>query len=154
MAMGKLQIYNRFPFNGVSQATLQDGASVSAALFLSTSNAAGLANEVLADLTDEHANANGYTTGGQGLASVTWTESVGTSTLDADDFLWTASGGTIEAKYVVYYLSGVYGSLTDPLIGVADTDTSDPDGVTRTDGQEFKISLTGTGILTAYADNA
>jgi len=75
------------------------------ALFLSTSNI-GAASTTYAGLTNEHANENGYTTGGE---SVTLTLS-GTTTVKVDvdtDPIWTASGGSIVARFaVIYEVSG------------------------------------------------
>ena len=62
-------------------------------LFLSTSNI-GAASTTYAGLTNEHANNNGYTTGG---IAVTLTLS-GTTTVTVDissDPVWTASGASI-----------------------------------------------------------
>ena len=53
-----------------------------------------------ADLTNEVANGNGYTTGGKTL-SATWTRATGTITFDVDDQAWTSS--TITARYAVIY---------------------------------------------------
>src|SRR4051795_11120946 len=67
--------------------------------FLSTSNI-GAASTTYAGLTNEHANANGYTTGG---IAITLTLA-GTTTVTVDistDPVWTASGGSITARYAV-----------------------------------------------------
>jgi hypothetical protein len=75
------------------------------ALFLSTSNI-GAGSTTYAGLTNEHANANGYTTGGQSLGQLALS---GTTTVTVDettDPVWTASGGNIVARYAVIYESG------------------------------------------------
>jgi len=75
------------------------------ALFLSTSNI-GAASTTYAALTNEHANANGYTTGGITVSAGTL---AGTTTVTADittDPVWTASGGSIVARFAVLYESG------------------------------------------------
>jgi hypothetical protein len=74
------------------------------ALFLSTSNI-GAASTTYAGLTNEHSNANGYTTGG---IAITLTLS-GTTTVTVDistDPVWTASGGSIVARFAVIYEVG------------------------------------------------
>lgn len=74
------------------------------ALFLSTSNI-GAGSTTYAGLTNEHANNNGYTTGG---IAVSFSLS-GTTTVKADfatDPVWTASGGSIVARYAVIYEVG------------------------------------------------
>ena len=53
-----------------------------------------------ADLTNEVANGNGYTTVGKTLTP-TWVQSVGTITWDVDDQAWSSS--TITARYAVIY---------------------------------------------------
>lgn len=75
------------------------------ALFLSTSNI-GAASTTYAGLTNEHSNANGYTTGGISLGQLALS---GTTTVTVDettDPVWTASGGSIIARYAVIYESG------------------------------------------------
>lgn len=51
---------------------------------------------------DEVANGNGYTTGGEALASVTWAETGGVGKFDSDDKVWTAVG-TLTARFAVVY---------------------------------------------------
>src|SRR3972149_9002791 len=74
------------------------------ALFLSTSDI-GAASTTYALVTNEHANANGYTTGGISLGPLTL---AGTTTVTVDDpadAVWTASGGSITARFAVIYES-------------------------------------------------
>jgi len=74
------------------------------ALFLSTSNI-GSGSTTYAGLTNEHANNNGYTTGGE---TITLSLS-GTTSVKVDigtDPVWTASGGAITARFAVIYESG------------------------------------------------
>lgn len=77
------------------------GSSWKVALFLSTSNI-GAASTTFAGLTNQHAAANGYTAGGvavtpvlSGTTSVTWSFATNPS--------WTASGGSIVARFAVLY---------------------------------------------------
>ncbi len=82
-----------------------DTDSYKCALFLSTSNI-GAASTTYAGLTNEHANANGYTTGGITVSALTL---AGTTTVTADfgtDPVWTASGGSITARFAVVYEVG------------------------------------------------
>lgn len=90
----------------------------------------------------EHANANGYTTGGATLANVAVTTvTTNDAKLDADDVTWSASGGSIAAAYAILY---------------NDTDTDKPPlafvdfGGTETagDGTDFKIVWNASGIFT------
>ena len=109
------------------------------ALFLSTSNI-GAASTTYAGLTNEHANANGYTTGGQ---SITLTLSGTTSvTVDiATDPVWTASGGSIVARFAVIYEVGgrvLCYCLLD----------STPADVTVTSGNTLTVQTHASGVFT------
>ena len=106
MAADAMVVYDDFKGYGFDGTIDMDGDTFKQGLYLSTSNAGtrGLASGIKADLTNEHAGANGYTQGGQTLASVTWTEPVaGTWMFDAADFAPydTAAGGSIIARFMV-----------------------------------------------------
>ena len=109
MAAGTWQFTNTAKTNLLNGTFDLDTDSFKMALFLSTSNL-GAASTTYAAVTNEHANENGYTTGGE---SVTLTLS-GTTTVTVDldaDVVWTASEGSITApvccilKLVGYVLS-------------------------------------------------
>lgn len=117
------------------------------AFYLSTSNAATLTNSVLADLTNQVANGNGYVTNGQALDSVTWTRSGATVTFDAADEVFTASGGSITARFAVIYKSGTANAITNPLVCYSLLDTT-PADVTATDGNTLTIAFNASGIFT------
>lgn len=108
------------------------------ALFLSTSNI-GAGSTTYAGLTNEHANGNGYATGGE---SVTLSLS-GTTTVTGDctDAVWTASGGSIVARFAVIYEVGgrvlCYCLLDDT-----------PADVTATAGNTLTVQISGSGIFT------
>jgi hypothetical protein len=110
------------------------------ALFLSTSNI-GAASTTYAGLTNEHANANGYTTGGFSLGALTL---AGTTTVTVDDpadAVWTASGGSIIARFAVIYESGgrvLCYCLLD----------STPADVTATTGNTLTLAFNASGIFT------
>jgi len=110
------------------------------ALFLSTSNI-GAASTTYAGVTNEHANANGYTTGGFSLGALTL---AGTTTVTVDDpadAVWTASGGSIVARYAVIYESAgrvLCYCLLD----------STPADVTVTSGNTLTIAFNASGIFT------
>jgi hypothetical protein len=75
------------------------------ALFLSTSNLA-VASTTFAGVTNEHAAANGYTAGGIAVGPLTL---AGTTTVTIDfttDPVWTASGGSIVARFACLYEVG------------------------------------------------
>ena len=110
------------------------------ALFLSTSNI-GAATTTYAGVTNEHANNNGYTTGGISYGALVLS---GTSTVTVDDALdavWTASGGSIVARFAVIYESGG-NVLCYCLLD------STPADVTATDGNTLTVALNASGIFT------
>src|SRR3990170_4393804 len=109
------------------------------ALFLSTSNI-GAASTTYAGVTNEHANANGYTTGG---ISVDLTLA-GTTTVTADiatDPVWTASGGSIVARFAVIYEVGC-NVLCYCLLD------STPADVTATTGNTLTVAAHASGVFT------
>lgn len=105
------------------------------ALLLSTSNI-GAATTTYAGVTNEHANNNGYTTGG---IAVTLTLS-GTTTVTVDiqtDPVWTASGGSITARFATIYEVGG-NVLCYCLLD------STPADVTSTDGNTLTVAAHAT----------
>jgi hypothetical protein len=110
------------------------------ALFLSTSNI-GAASTTYAGVTNEHANANGYTTGGVSMGVLTL---AGTTTVTVDDpadVVWTASGGSITARFAVIYESAG-NVLCYCLLD------STPADVTATTGNTLTVALNASGIFT------
>lgn len=110
------------------------------ALFLSTSNI-GAASTTYAGVTNEHANANGYTTGGISMGVLTL---AGTTTVTVDDpadLVWTASGGSIVARFAVIYESAG-NVLCYCLLD------STPADVTATTGNTLTVALHASGIFT------
>ena len=108
------------------------------ALFLSTSNL-GAASTTYAGVTAEHAAANGYTTGG---VAVTLSLS-GTTTVTADstDATWTASGGSIVARFAcIYEVAG--NVLCYCLLD------STPADVTVTTGNVLTVQIHASGVFT------
>ncbi len=109
------------------------------ALFLSTSNI-GAASTTYAGLTNEVASAFGYTTGG---IAITLTLA-GTTTVTVDisvDPVWTASGGSITARFaVIYEVSGRV--LCYCLLD------STPADVTATDGNTLTVAANASGVFT------
>lgn len=109
------------------------------ALFLSTSNI-GAATTTYAGVTNEHANGNGYLTGG---IAVTLTLA-GTTTVTVDisvDPVWTAAGGPITARFGnIYEVAG--NVLCYCLLDSAPAD------VTATDGNTFTVAANASGVFT------
>lgn len=149
-AAGKWKIYDlakKYLADGTHD--LDDTTNWKVALFLSTSNANTLSvgTNVYGDLTNEHANANGYTTGGVALPTETWTNAAGTITWDAADVVWTASGGSIVARFAVIYRNATVNAIVKPLLAVCLLDTA-PADVTATTGNTLTIQMNASGIFT------
>ncbi len=116
-----------------------DTDSLKVALFLSTSNI-GAASTTYAALTNEHANANGYTTGGNAVTgSLSGTTTVTFDT--TDPAVWTASGGPITARFAVLY------EVAGNVIAYALLDST-PADVTATAGNTLSVSINASGVFT------
>lgn len=109
------------------------------ALHLSTSNI-GAASTTFAGVTNEHAAANGYTAGG---VAITLTLA-GTTTVTVDisvDPTWTASGGSIVARFAtIYEVAG--NVLCYCLLDSAPAD------VTVTTGNTLTVAAHASGVFT------
>ena len=150
MASGKWKAYDfgkKYFADGTHD--MDATANWTIALFLSTSNANTLSvgTGIYGDLTNEHANAFGYTTGGQALTGETWTRSGAILTFDSNDASWTASGGSIIARFAVIYANATLNGIVKPLLCVSLLDTT-PADVTATTGNTFPITMNVAGILT------
>ena len=109
------------------------------ALFLSTSNI-GAGSTTYAGVDNEHANNNGYTTGGEAVTLLL----SGTTTVKVDidtDPVWTANGGSIVARFAVIYEVGG-NVLCYCLLD------STPADVTATDGNTLTVAAHGSGVFT------
>ena len=150
MAAGKWKLYDlakKYLADGTHD--LDDTTNWKMALLLSTSNANTLSvgTAVYGDLTNEVANANGYTTGGVTIAGETWTNSAGTITFDCNDAVWTASGGSITARFAVIYRNATVNSIVKPLLCVCLLDVT-PADVTATTGNTLTVSINASGVFT------
>ncbi len=100
-------------------------------------------SDVWADLGNEVSAANGYTAGGI-AANLTVTQSSGTVTVDIQtDPVWTASGGTITARYAVIYETGTGGKIL--CYSLLDTTPAD---VSVTSGNTLTIAANASGVFT------
>lgn len=134
----------QWQFTNTGRTSLIDGTfdinsdTFKMALFLSTSNI-GAASTTYAGVTNEHANANGYTTGGVAITlSLSGTTTV---TVDSTDATWTASGGSIVARFAVIYEVGG-NVLCYCLLD------STPADVTITDGNQLTVQIHASGVFT------
>jgi hypothetical protein len=132
-------------FPDAARTSLLDGTfdialdSYKCALFLSTSNI-GAASTTYAGLTNEVANAFGYTTGGIAVAFLLTGTTTVKATFSANP-VWTATGGSITARFAVIYEVGgrvLCYCLLD----------STPADVTATDTNTLTVAAAAAGIFT------
>ena len=115
-----------------------DSDTFKMALFLSTSNI-GSSSTTYAGLTNEHANNNGYTTGGVSVTlSLSGTTTV---TVDSTDAQWTASGGSIVARFAVLY------EVSGKVLCYCLLDST-PANVTATTGNTLTVAIHASGLFT------
>lgn len=116
-------------------------------LYLSTSNANTLTAATitqLSDITNQVATAFGYTQNSKAV-TITTANSSGTITVDeTTNPVWTASGGSITARFAVIYDDT---HASDMPICVCLLDTA-PADVTATDGNTFTININASGLFT------
>jgi hypothetical protein len=112
-------------------------------VMLCTAATFNAANTTLAGVTKtETANGNGYTTGGQSLASVAVTTvTTNDAMFDAADLTWTASGGSIAAAFAILYNDT---DADDPPLAFIDFGGTESAG----SGTDFKITWNAAGIFT------
>jgi hypothetical protein len=133
-------------FTNAARTNLLDGTvpiasgTFKMALFLSTSNI-GAASTTFAGVTNEHAANNGYTAGG---ISVDLTLA-GTTTVTVDvatDPVWTASGGSIVARFGVIYEVGA------DVLCYCLLESVGPADVTATTGNTLTVAANASGVFT------
>lgn len=155
MAVQQMQLYNTFVLD-MQNRTAADAIDlanddIKVALFLSTSNCADLTQTLFGALTNEVATANGYTQDGISVTSQT-AVIVDTNTLrfNSDGVVWTAAGGSITARFAVFYSDT---PANKSLIGVFLLDDT-PADVTVTDTNTLTIEPSATGWLNNLTVNA
>ena len=142
----QLNIYNAWALNVGRQVDLDTSLTVNVSLHTSAYTPNQDTHAVFADVTNQLSTANGYTSGGQALASMTWTRSGAIATFDAADTIWTASGGSIVARFAVLRVVGTLDTLVDPLIAWVLLDDT-PADVTTTSGNTLTLQWNASGIF-------
>jgi hypothetical protein len=145
MAAGPWVVYNEFRATLGLKALNLNSDSMKVALFISTSNAgsAALVTAQYATLTGEVAAANGYTAGGV-VCAPTYSQAAGVATFDTADASWTASGGSIVARFAVVY---DFTATNKDLIAYCLLDST-PADVTVTTGNTLTIQIANVFTLT------
>jgi hypothetical protein len=116
-------------------------------LHTSASNAATFTLGVQNSLTGEVTEATGYSSSGKALATEVWT--VGASAksykFDADDPIWTATGGTIaNIKFAVIWASAAASANRHLLCRASLTSTQ----FTLSSGNTLTLQLNSLGVFT------
>lgn len=126
-----------------------DDDSFFLALYLNAGNADTLTqgvNDLIADVTSEHAANNGYSAGGIALTTV-WTLATDTMTFDyTSSPVWTAASGSIIARYAVLWDTTPSTPL-DPLMCMTTLDNT-PLDVTVTDTNTLTVDANASGVFT------
>lgn len=130
MAAGAWTLYNSGKEH-IGDATIDlDTDNFRMSLYTSASNAATATLSSLGSLTNQVAEANGYSSSGQALSSVTWQSGASATEIrwDVGDVVWTAGGGAISAvKFAVIWASGgnllCYSQLSTAQFSISDGNT-------------------------------
>lgn len=147
MAAGKWKLYEAAKLAIINGEIDFDAHSFKINLYSSTSNANTLAIATisqLSDITNQLATANGYTQNSK-ACTISTSNSSGTITVDeTSNPVWTASGGSIAARFAVIYDDT---HANDMPICVCLLDTT-PADVTATDGNTLTININASGLFT------
>lgn len=143
MAADAWKIYDSFKEKCADGTIDLDDASagVFKCVLFTSSHSPAQTDNLYSALTNEVANGNGYTTAGEALTSVTWVETSGTVKWDAADIQWTASGGSIVARYaIIYHVS------SSQLVAMCLMDNT-PADITVNDGSTLTLQLNANGVF-------
>jgi hypothetical protein len=116
-----------------------DSDTFKCALFLSTSNIS-TSSTTYAGLTNQHANANGYTTGGITVSPLVLAGTTSVTVKFGTNPSWTATGGSIVARYAVLYESA------GDVLAFCLLDSTPADVVTTT-GNVFTVDSTTNPVV-------
>lgn len=147
MAAGAWAVYN-LAKKKIGNASLSLASTVfRVTLHTSASNANTATLGVYNSVTNEVSEANGYSSSGKGLANEVWTvgASAGQYKFDADDVVWTGTGGAIaNIKFAVIWLSAA-ASANRHLLCRSQLTTSQ---FTLSSGNTLTLAMNASGILT------
>jgi len=148
MAAAAWAVYNKFKEYVMDNTIDIDGDIFMLALYTSASNAATTTLSLRSQITNEVANANGYSTGGKTASAPTWGTgaSAGEMRFDATATIWSASGGNIvDAKFAVLYDQSTGASAgAQKLIAQSQLSTAQ---FTITSGNTLTVTPSANGIF-------
>lgn len=102
------------------------------------------------DVTNELSTANGYTAGGDTVASKTNSNTNNVASWGHDDPAWTSSGGGFTARRMVTYNSTPGSASTNPLLWWMDFGQDE----TASGGGAFTVNMASSVAATATATDA
>jgi hypothetical protein len=147
MAAGKWKMYESAKLALANGEIDFDTHAFKINLYLSTSNANTLTAATisqLSDITNQVATAFGYTQNDKAV-TITTANSSGTITIDeTTNPVWTASGGSITARFAVIY-DDTHASDLPVFVCLLDTAPAD---VTATTGNTLTININASGVVT------
>jgi len=155
----KFKMFNQAKeFIGDGTIDLDAGDAYFAWILVLSAYTEDLTDSTYADVSaNEHANGNGYLTGGIPAVGTAWTHAAGTVTFDCTtDPTWTAASGSIVARRIMLvHVAAGSGDpqSTDKLICTCLMDSA-PDDITVTDTNTLTVQLNGSGIFTMSGGTA
>ena len=158
-AAEKFKMFNQAKeFIGDGTIDLDEGDAYFAWILVLDTYTEDLTDSTYADVSAlEHAEANGYTTGGIPVVGSSWVNSAGTITWDCStDPTWDAAGGSIVAERImlVHVLAGSgLPQATDKLICTCLMDSA-PANITVTATNTLTVQLNGSGVFTMSGGTA
>jgi len=145
MAASAWEVYNEAK-KYIGNGTLKLDTAKRITLHTSASNASTKTLSIYSELTNEVSDATGYSSSGKALGTVAWTvgASAGSYKFDADDVVWTATGGSIASiKFAV--ISNTSGGASGKLLCKSKLTTSQ---FTLSSGNTLTLAMNASGILT------
>ena len=147
MAVGAWALYNEAK-KKIGNGTLSlASAAFRITLHTSASNANTATLSIYNELDNQVTEANGYSSSGKALTGEVWTvgASAGQYKFDADDVVWTATGGTIpNIKFAVIWISAA-ASASRFLLCRSQLSTAQ---FTLSTGNTLTIQMNASGIIT------
>jgi hypothetical protein len=148
MAAGAWKLMNKAKYK-IGKAVMNLSTSTWRIALVKTLGATPAAVSLLGSFT-QVASANGYSSSGKALVTEAWTVSTGgagTWKFDADDVVWTATGGAIASiKAAVIYASGASAGACHALCYSTLTGTQ----FTLAQNNTLTVQMAATGIFVCY----
>jgi hypothetical protein len=145
MAAGAWAVYNEAK-KYIGNGTLKLNTAKRITLHTSASNANTATVSIYSELTNEVTEANGYSSSGKALANIVWTvgATAGQYKFDADDVIWTGTGGSISnIKFAV--ISNTSGGASGLLLCRSQLSSAQ---FTLSSGNTLTLQMNASGILT------